>query len=60
MTTLPPNVQARIEQLVAVAPPLTPAQQDVIRRIFTSHGEPVPSVKGAGKPVSKTPPRHAP
>lgn len=32
MTSLPPHVQARVDELVAVAPPLSPGQQAVIQR----------------------------
>ena len=31
---LPPEVQARVEEMVAAAPPLSPAQQRTIIRVF--------------------------
>jgi hypothetical protein len=31
---LPPNVQARVDELVAIAPPLSPAQQRLIQRLL--------------------------
>ena len=34
---LPPEVQARLEAYAAAAPPLSPAQQDALRRIFAPH-----------------------
>lgn len=32
---LPPQAEAIVEEMLAVAPPLSPAQQDALRRIFT-------------------------
>lgn len=40
---LPPEVQARVEQSAAAAPPLTPAQQQLIRRIFTTPAAQAPA-----------------
>jgi len=34
MRPLPPHVKARADELVAGAPPLSPAQRDLIRRLF--------------------------
>lgn len=35
MTPLPPDQQRRIDELVAAAPPLSPAQQRIIQRALT-------------------------
>lgn len=37
---LPPHVQARVDELVAAAPPLSPAQEQLIRPFFS--GQPSP------------------
>jgi hypothetical protein len=34
MNKLPPNVQARVDELVEIAPPLSPAQQRLIQRLL--------------------------
>jgi hypothetical protein len=37
---LPPHVQARVDELVAIAPPLSPAQQRLIQRLLGPHAAP--------------------